>query len=187
MRKVLLSFLFAFVMICANAQVSYGTYVSFPNNSFAYSKTNPKLAFGKVNENHLLVLKYVDLKAYKTFDTTSQLLLKFGDEIVHVPISQIDTKVEKDFETQRIGSVMASYYITYTSFDIDDQIVKRIVDNKESISKIRVVFSNGDMEDFDIKEKYQPKLRDGLIESFNNVSKQDASRKQTLGDSESGF
>lgn len=187
MKRFILFLVTILAMSSIQAQVSYGPYVSFPNNSFAYAATNPQLAFGKIDNSYLLVLKYVDDVAYRNFDQTSQLLLKFGNEIVHVPMSKKDTNVAKKFDNKRIGNVTANYYITYTSFDIDEDVVKRIVEKKENISKIRVIFANGDLEDFEIKDKYQPKLIKGLVESYDDVSKKDSSRKQTMNNDESGF
>lgn len=59
--------------------------------------------------------------------------------------------------------------------------------NKEIIKKIRVSFTNGDIEDWDIDLKYQKKLTEGLSESYNIVETKDTDRKEKIKDVESGF
>ena len=78
-------------------------------------------------------------------------------------------------------------YKTFTSFDLDQENVDRIVKNHDNIIKIRVSFTNGDIKDWDIDQKYQPKLIKGLVESFNKVKSEDAVRKENLDDVEAGF
>lgn len=179
----------SFVSTFCFAQASYGSYTMFPNKKLAGSYYKPQLAFGKVNDQYLLVLCYTDPSAYATFDDESVMLLKFEDDTtVKLPICQEDP-VSKKYETSW-NSLLKSYnhfYETFTSFVIDDVNVQRVVKNRDLIKKIRVSFTNGDIKDWDIDLKYQPKLIDGLIKSYNMVESKDAVRKENIGDVESGF
>ena len=178
-----------FTTVSAFSQASYGTYTMFPNKKLAGSYYKPQLAFGKVNDQFLLVLYYTDPSTYATFDQESVMLLKFDDDsTVKLPISKSD-EVTKKYETSW-NSLLKCYnhfYETFTSFDLEQDVVDRIVKDQQNIKKIRVSFTNGDIKDWDIDLKYQPKLIKGLVESYNKVQSKDAVRKENIGDVESGF
>ena len=70
--------------------------------------------------------------------------------------------------------------MTATHYEVPDDVLDRIVKQKKKITKIRIVFSNGDVADYDIPEKYQPKLISGLNNSYNNVLNEDAQRKKNI-------
>lgn len=171
------------------AQASYGSYTMFPNKKLAGSYYKPQLAFGKVNDKYMLVLYYTDPSNYASFDEESVMLLKFEDDsTVKLPISKADN-VSKKYETSW-NSLLKCYnhfYMTFTSFDLEPETVEKIVMKKLNIKKIRVSFTNGDIKDWDIDAKYQPKLINGLVESYTKVESKDAVRKENIDDVESGF
>lgn len=188
MKKVLFTFILALLSISAYSQVTYGEYVNFPNNNFANRKILPSLAFGKVDDQDVICLRYVNTDGdYASFDQSSQLLFKIGDEIIHIPMSKVDTNIEKKYDSMYAGSVLCRFWITYTAFDMDKETVDKIVNQKQKITKIRVIFTNGENKDYDIKEKYQAKLTEGLIKSYQGVSSTDAVRKNNLDNDEAGF
>jgi len=188
MKKILLIVVLTLVSFMSYGQVSYGSYTRFPNSKLFGLYYKPQLAFGKVNDEYLLVLCYTSPTSYASFDEESIMLLKLGDEST-VKLSIFDTEVIKDYETSWNSGTKQynDFYKTYTLYTIDDTIVHKIVNDKEIIKKIRVSFTNGDIEDWDIDLKYQKKLTEGLSESYNIVETKDTDRKEKIKDVESGF
>ena len=189
MKKMLLILLFVLVSVMSYGQVSIGSYTRFPNDKLFGLLWKPQLAFGKVNDVYLLALCYTSPTKYASFDNESILLLKFGDDST-VKLHLIDENtVKKDHETSWNAATKQYYdiYKTYACFIIDNSTVQRIVNDKEVIKKIRVLFTNGDIEDWDIDAKYQKKLTAGLNESYIIVEIEDSARKEKINDIESGF
>ena len=171
------------------AQVSFGSYTMFPNNKLWGSAYKPQLAFGKQDDQYLLVLKCTSPTDYASFDGESLMLLRLGnDSLVRLQILS-EEAVVKDYQTSWNSSLKRydHFYCTYTCFVIDNKLVDLIVNNNEVIKKIRVSYTNGDVQDWDIDEKYQPKLTKGLKKSYEKVESQDAVRKEKISDVEAGF
>jgi hypothetical protein len=189
MKRKILFFLLLVFAVSSYAQASYGSYTMFPNNKAWGSYYKPQLAFGKVNDQYLLVLCYTDPKAYASFDEESVMLLKFDDDsTVKLPISKSDEVMKKcESSWNSMKSRNTYYYKTFTSFDLDQNTIDKIVKQKMNIKKIRVSFTNGDIKDWDIDVKYQTKLIQGLNESYVIVESKDTVRKGNLNDVESGF
>ena len=188
MKRLLLSFTMLFSMSFCFAQATYGTYTKFPDKGLGTSY-NPQLAFGKINDQYLLVLLYIDPTDYALFNEESVILLKFDDDsVAKLPISKLDD-VTKDLETEwiNIAKRYFYYYKTYTSYDIEQDVIDKIVKEKLNIKKIRVSFTNGDIKDWDINVKYKPKFIKGLVESYNVVVAEDADRKEKLKNVEDNF
>ena len=189
MKKFLITCLILVCTVSVFAQVSYGPYTMFPNKKLVGSYYKPQLGFGKVNDQYMLVLCYTDPERYAPFNEESVMLLKYADgTTVKLPISKYD-KISKKYESiwDSILKLHYHFYKTFTSFDLDQENIDRIVKNHDNIIKIRVSFTNGDIKDWDIDQKYQPKLIKGLVESFNKVKSEDAVRKENLDDVEAGF
>ncbi len=190
MKKLLITtYLVLVCTISGFSQVSYGTYTMFPNKKLMGSYYKPQLGFGKVNDQYVLVLCYTDPEMYASFDEESVMLLKYADgTTVKLPISKQD-KITKKYESIWDSMLKKYYhfYKTFTSFDLDQENIDRIVKNHDNIIKIRISFTNGDIKDWDIDQKYQPKLIKGLVESFNSVKSKDAVRKENIDNVEAGF
>lgn len=186
MKKIFILFFMLISALSIFAQASYGTY-TFLGGDFKGAYYKPKLAFGKVNDQYLLVLLYMDNRRYASFNDESVMLLKFDDDTtVKLPISKVD-EVTKDYSTEWGVNKYWDYYKTYASFDIEEETVDRIVKKHQKIKKIRVSFTNGDIQDCEIKEKNQDKLINGLIKSYNEVEEDDTKRKTNLNDVEADF
>jgi len=189
MKKILvLLFVFACSISCF-AQASFGPYTMFPNKKLAGSSYKPQMAFGKVNDQYMLALLVVKPGAYASFNEESILLLKFEDETIAKLPRAKGIEVEKDYASSW-NSLLKTYnhfYRTYTSFELDEKSLDRIVNKQQKIIKIRVSYTNGDVQDWDIDAKYQPKFIAGLLESYEKVESKDAVRKETINDVEAGF
>lgn len=181
MKRIILSLFMLISITLCFAQIVHGPYTMFPKSKEPRTSYNPKLAFGKIDDQYLLILLYIDAVKYALFDQESVLLLKFVDDsIVKLPISKIDLIIkEQDNEW--------APYRTYTSFNINQDVIDKIVTKKQNIKKIRVSFTNGDLQDWDIDLKYQPKLIQGLSESYAKVKVEYNIRKENMNNVEAGF
>ena len=118
-------------------------------------------------------------KNYATFDENSVLLIRLGnDSIVKLPIYIENDRIAvfKDYGVFE----NVPYYQTITIFMVDDDVVKKIVEHGELIKKIRVSFTNGDFQDWDIDISYQQKLTKGLMNSYQQVVLENAIRKEKM-------
>ncbi len=55
------------------------------------------------------------------------------------------------------------------------------------MKKVRITYTNGNLNDYDITDSYMSKLAEGLYNSYILVESSDAVRKQNMNDVESGF
>lgn len=176
-------FLFLFILtttVSAYSQVSYGDYTIFPDARLAGKSYKPRISFAMVEDMLLFSVVVISRNDYASYDANSRILLKFGDDdVVKLPIL-LELDVIKQYSTQYISSTLYEYYMTATHYKVPNDVRDRIVIQKKKITKIRIVFSNGDFTDYDIPEKYQPKLISGLNISFYNVVNEDARRKKHI-------
>ena len=187
-KVVFLSLLFVCFLSNAYGQVSIGSYTMFPDSKLFGSAYKPQLSVGKVNDQYILSLRYVSPTTYASFDAESVLLIRLGDDsMVKLPFAK-ELDYEKKYENSYNKYTGTShFYITYSYYLIDADVLSRIVKDKEVIKKIRVSFTNGNVQDWEINEKYQQKLTEGLVDSYLYVESADAVRKEKMSNVESGF
>lgn len=189
MKKLLISFLLIFCATYCLAQKSFGPYTVFPNKKLLGLSYKPQLGVAKIDDIYCLVLNYTSPSDYASFDEESVLLLKFEDNTnVKLPLF-LGHPIEKSYnnELNQLTKSIIHYYKTFTCFQIEEDVLARITQNKEKIIKIRVSFTNGVINDWDIDEKWQPKFIAGLIESYKKVEDADVSRKKNINNVEDGF
>lgn len=187
MKKTLCIAVMALFFMNLQGQVSLGSFTTFPDSKLFGLAYKPELAIGKLNDQYIISLRYTSPKTYASFDEESILLMKLdNDSIIKLPIAtEIDVVKKYDNSYTKYG--VSHFYITYTDYYIDDETLEVLVNSAATIKKIRVSFTNGDVEDWEIKENYRAKLKKGLLKSFQQVEAQDAVRKEKIDDVESGF
>lgn len=184
MKKIFLCLLMAIFTVSVFAQSSTGKYIPFPNNGVMGLGTqyHPHLAFSLVDNGLYIKLYLAFSDDYPEFDADSRILIKFEDEsVAKLPIIKLESK---DFDT-RWDSTSNRYverYITYTRFDIDVDAINAITVDMKKIVKVRIVLTNGDIRDYDLKKKYQRKFIEGLLESYDGAIKKDIARKSNMLD-----
>lgn len=189
MKKVFLIFVLMLSVSICFGQASIGSLTRFPNNKLVGLSYKPQLGVGMIGEQYLLVLRYTDAHAYRQFDENSVLLLKLKDDtVINLPICK-ELPVSEFYSTEYLTALKryADFYATMSSYPINEDVLFQIVANKNLIKKIRVSFTNGDVQDWDIDEKYQPKLVEGLTKSLKSAREQNAERKTKLDNVEEGF
>ena len=182
MKKLIL-FLLLVISITAQAQISYGSFTYFPDNKMMGLYFKPQINFSKFDDLTVIGLRCCSPVDYKSFDDESRLFIRFSDETM-IKLNIIkDLDIVKDFKTDynKITGT-TKFYTTFSFYEIDEDTVDKIVNGNVNIIKIRIVYTNGEIEDFDIKEKYQPKLMEGLRKSLANSEKQNEKRKANMND-----
>lgn len=183
MRK-LFFILFTLFSICSYAQVAIGNYTYFPDSKLMGRAYKPRIAFEKIDDLYSISVRCCDPRAYKLFDNESRVLLKFADNTsVRLDIIYLnESSVIKSYDcsVDRFGTT--HFYVTYTNYYISEDVIERILSRNESIIKIRLVYGNGEADDYDITEQYQQKLMEGLKKSYKEANQSQAKKKRILND-----
>lgn len=183
MRK-LLFILFALFSICSYAQVAIGNYTYFPDSKLMGRAYKPRIAFEKIDDLYSISIRCCDPHSYKWFDNDSRVLLKFADDTsVRLDIIYVnESSVVKSYDCNVDKFGTTHFYVTYTNYYIGDEVIERILSQNESIIKIRLVYGNGEADDYDISQQYQKKLMEGLIKSYKVANQSQAKKKRVLND-----
>ena len=186
MKKFIIAIVFMLFSILSYSQVSIGNLVRFPNSSLVGRDYKPMLGFCAINtsygEDFLISLRTCEPYSYKSFNEESRILVRFADESVFKLQILEGADVTKDFHTEVINSNIYEHYITFTLYNIEEGFLNKIINEKIPIIKIRLVFTNGDVTDYDIKPNYQEKLLDGLINSYTDAISRNQIRKANKTD-----
>ena len=184
MKKVLLVLLLALISATgAYAQFSVGKYTKFPNNKLGGNTWKPALAFARDGSKDMLVLYVNQNSDYAQFDAESRLLVKFeNDSTYKLPIL-MEYGVEKDYDSSyNKFSGVVTESSTYTCYDVTKDFVNSIINDGVLIKKIRIVFTNGTVADYDIDKGYMKKLTKGLQESYKKMEKKQEQQQKNMND-----
>lgn len=168
MKQLLFGLTLILCVLQINAQTSIGGFIMFPDSKMWGSAYKPQISFGIVEGKDYLLLAYCDPDRYASFDENSRLLLKFEDDTVCKLPFDVNIGVVKNYDNSVSGGHIARFFRTCTSYLVDKGSLERIMGGIKII-KIRVVFANGEVEDFDIHSKYQEKLVIGLADSYSKA------------------
>lgn len=124
-------------------------------------------------------LLYRDHVGYKDFDQESRILIRFTDDYVSTLYRDVDSAVETSRQSLIPGNPI---YITYVRFNLDKETRKRMMNPTLGIKKIRIVFTNGEIQDYNIKGNKQYKFLEQLRKSYKNAEKDNAERMNNSDD-----
>lgn len=161
MKKFFICIVLFLCVIPLRAQTSVGRYIKFPDAKMWGAFYKPQLAFGIIDDCNYLVLLCTNPNDYATFDEASRLLIRFEDGTVEKLPLDWEHGVERAYDNMVVRSDISEFFQTYTCYKLEDEVIAKI-EAGVKIIKIRVAFSNGNVRDFDIAEKYQSKLIAGL-------------------------
>lgn len=154
----------------------------FPDAKLTGSLWKPQINFVRINELDVISIRTCADDTYNMFDADSRVLMRFADStVVTLPIIE-ELDIEKVYDPQWVGSSLIDQYVTYSFYSIKEDTIYKIVVDKIPIVKIRLVFTNGDISDYDIPKHYQKKLVDGLISSRNQAFTTNKVRKSNMTD-----
>lgn len=182
MKRLLLLLTLFLMGISAYSQVSYGKFVMFPDAKLVGSMWKPQIDFVRMDESDIICIRTCSSDTYKSFDAESRVLIRFSDStMVKLPIIE-ELDVVKDYDNEWIASSLTEKYITFSYYSIEAETIDKIIEDKVPIIKIRLVFTNGNIQDYDIPKNYQQKLLDGLIASRKDAISTNHVRKTNQSD-----
>lgn len=167
-------------------QVSIGDFTMFPNKKLSYSTWKPQMAIAKAYDKYYLCIRCTARNGYHSFDYKSVVLIRFEDNSVEKLTLTPNIEVSKKFKSSIAGTILIEEYTTYSYYELSESCYNKI-DDKKRMKKIRITYTNGDLDDYIINTNYMDKLADGLYNSLMSVEDEDAFRKQNMNDVESGF
>ncbi len=179
MKKIFCLITIFYTVLLVSAQSSTGSFVMFPDGSLFGSAFKPKIAFYQDTDpiiKNFFILSVAKNDGYADFDENSRMLIKFEDG------SKFTLPILAGVESRDFSYISnISVYNVLTMYRLDDQILEKIR-NYESIIKIRIVYTNGDIDDYDIDESYQYKFIRKLNNSYNEVIEDNSQMKRNMND-----
>ena len=182
MKRIVISLVLTLLCVTTYSQVSYGRFVMFPDSKLPGSMWKPQINFTRLDDQDIIGIRTCASDTYHSFDTDSRVLGRFADStIVKLPIIP-EFEVQKSYNNTWVGNVLVDNYVTYSFYNIEDETIAKIVEKLIPIVKIRIVFTNGNVSDYEIKPSYQKKLTDGLIKSRIDAISQKVQRASNSTD-----
>ena len=162
MKKVF-SVLAAFVVaatMSVNAAPERGKLIHVDNSTSKNLK--PQIAFcqDRVDGQDVttLLVKTVNVNAYNEFNDASRVLVRFADGKA-IRLNRVaGSEVQKNKHTEKKGNATISYYDTFTSYEVTQEVIDKLKAGI-AIIKVRIVFKENDSKDYDIVEGYYKKFR----------------------------
>ena len=107
--------------------------------------------------------------------------LAFADGL-KVRLNRIGGPEEKrETYTKKAGTATIKYYKTITAYEMDPEVLERLK-NGIAITKIRVVFKENDVRNYEIAEGYQARMASDLLKSFLEASQKNKKANGDLSD-----
>ena len=133
----------------------------------------PQLAFCQTHKDGkditTLLVKTVNTTAYNEFTDESRVLIRFADDKAFRLNRVAGSAVEKKKHTEKRGTQTISFYDTFTSYDVDPEVIQKL-EAGIAIIKVRIVFMANETKDYDIAEGYQEKMSSDLLKSYQEAA-----------------
>lgn len=170
MKKVF-SVLAAFVVaatMSVNAAPERGKFIHVDNS--VSKNLKPQIAFcqDRVDGQDVttLLVKTVNVNEYNEFNDASRVLVRFADGSKAIRLNRVaGSEVQKNKHTEKKGNATISYYDTFTSYEVTQEVIDKLKAGI-AIIKVRIVFKENDSKDYDIVEGYQQKMASDLLKSY---------------------
>ena len=135
--------------------------------------TKPQIAFCQVQKDGVdittLLVKTCNTNAYYEFTDASRILIRFADEKA-VRLNRVaGSEIKKYKHSEKLGRETITKYWTETEYEVTQDVLDRIQEGT-AIIKIRVVFKENDVRDYDIAEGYQEKMTSDLLKSYQEAA-----------------
>ena len=145
----------------------------------------PQLAFVQEHKDGqditTLLVKTVNVNAFNEFTDESRILVRFADEKA-VRLNRVaGSEVEKKKHTEKKGNSTISYYDTFTSYEVTQEVIDKL-EAGIAIIKVRIVFKANDSRDYDIQEGYQAKMAADLLKSYQEAALNNKKANNDLSD-----
>lgn len=182
MKKLLLALMLCFVCNCISAQYSVGEYVQVVKGLAGWYQSKLALAVKNIDDKQIpsMVLCSHNSLDYDMFDADSRILIKFDDDS-KITLQRVPgDETGKEYHNEVLNGILYNHYYTYTSYLVEQDFLTAIL--QHNITKIRIVMSNGDIRDYDIKSNYQQTFTQKLKESYTSARKTNKVRCTNMND-----
>ena len=145
----------------------------------------PQLAFSQTQKDSeavttLLVLT-VNTNNFNEFSDASRVLLRFADDkAIRLNIVP-GAPVVKQKNSEKKGNATLTFYRTTSEYEVTPEVIEKL-EAGIAIVKVRSVFKENDMKDYDITEGYQAKMAADLLKSYQEASHKNKQANGDLGD-----
>lgn len=185
MKKIIILVVSLFCGITLFSQ----TPVLFPDGKLLGNSYRPRIGIspgGEVFSGGLVMLMFIDRDDYAEFDENSRIVFKLEDDSrISCPYFS-PAGVNKDYRTEWNDTFhrFADYYTTITGYESSGELVDAVIKNGKKIVKIRVVFANNEIQDYDIKKSYQSKFVSNLQKYYYSELEKEEKEKNIPSDDE---
>lgn len=108
---------------------------------------------------------------YDSFDADSRILIRFTDQSVSTLHRDLEFDVQKGYDNLLFTTgLFINLYRTYVVFQLDSETREKLMNPSIGITKIRIVFTNGEVKDYELKGKRRMKFPKELRESYTQAS-----------------
>ena len=182
MKKVL-SVMVALVLALSVTAAQRGKFIHV--DCSAAKNLKPQLAFV---QDHVdgqdvttLLVKTVNVNAFNEFNDASRVLIRFADDKALRLNRVAGSEVEKKKHTEKKGNATISYYDTFTSYEVPQEVIDKL-EAGIAIIKVRIVFKENDSKDYEIMESYQAKMAADLLKSYQEAALNNKKANSDLSD-----
>lgn len=128
-----------------------------------------------------LIVKTVDVNAYKDFTDASRVLIRFADgKAVRLNLVK-GAEIKKYKNSEKVGRETISKYWTETTYEVTPEVIEKL-EAGIAIIKVRVVIKENDAKDYDISEGYQARMAADLLKSYQEAAQLNRKANADLSD-----
>lgn len=153
------------------------------NPALGWSISECTYSDGKSIKYESLLLISTASDTYYSFDEDSRVLIRFTDESVATLRRDIKSPIEKKYENMWMGNSLMHFYHTYCRLNLDTETRQKLLNPALGIVKIRIVYTNGLVRDYELKGKRISKFPEELRESYQQAVAGNKARIQNNDDS----
>lgn len=170
---------------------SNGSCMIFPKSGLL-SLYNPALGWsiyqctfsdGSILKEESMILITNARDTYYSFDSNSRILMRFTDESISTLHRDLKDEVENKYDNIWLGNTLMHCYFSYVRLQLDSETRTKLLNPSLGIKKIRIVFSNGNVEDYELKGKRIMKFPEELRQSYREASQKNEIRTKNSNDS----
>ena len=182
MKKFMVALMLCFVSIGTFAQFSVGEYVQLVKGLPGWYQGKVALAVTNVDgvEVPSMCLYMNSSRDYDIYDEDSRILVKFDDDTKMTLPRKKGDQTLNEYSNQVLNGVLYRHYQTYTQYDVDTDFLNKILQN--GIVKVRVVMTNGNVREYEIKGSYQREFTKKLKDSYVTARKANQQREKNMND-----
>ena len=170
---------------------SNGTGAKFPkggllglyNPSLSWSIGQCSYTDGTIIKKESLILVTNASDTYFSFDEESRILIRFTDDSVSTLYRDIEDEITNEYSSTWFNNNLMHFYTSYVRMNLDNETRTKLLNPALGIKKIRIVFTNGNIRDFEITGKRVMKLSEEIRESYIEASQSNKIRTQNNDDS----